>query len=218
MKRHTTQPIACISDICGNKKVLESVLHEVRDRGAETVVALGNHFFGATDSDPFGTWQMLQHHKVKMLRGVQETALCQIDATKVVAMQAAEADRLAEFARVQGALGQIVLEQVRRLPTSLRLPLMDGSEALFVHGSPRDYSEEIFLNATDEEVAFAIDDDVADVVFCSGAHEPFTRTLGDLVLVGAGSLNPVNETHSAFATLQPAMTGSKVEANWYPLG
>ncbi len=47
------------------------------------------------------------------------------------------------------ALGQLILQRMRRLPTHHRLPLEDGGELLLVHGSPADPAEAMTHHMSD---------------------------------------------------------------------
>jgi hypothetical protein len=70
----------------------------------------------------------------------------------------------------------------------VRLPLEDGGELLLVHGSPVDPAEAISFDMTDEEIDALLGDDPADVIVCGMSHTPFHRMIGDVHVVGVGSV------------------------------
>ena len=86
------------------------------------------------------------------------------------------------------ALGDLILERLRRLPTHQRLPLEDGGELLLVHGSPADPGEALTHDMSDEEINALLGDDPADVVVCGMSHVPFERTVGGVRIVNVGSV------------------------------
>ena len=95
----------------------------------------------------------------------------------------------------RAALGELILERLRRLPLRVRVPLEDGTELLLVHGSPSDPAEPMTHDMTDEELNALIGDDPADVVVCGASHVPFDRTVGGVRVVNVGSVGeaPTNE-------------------------
>jgi predicted phosphodiesterase len=86
------------------------------------------------------------------------------------------------------ALGDLILQRIRRLETHARIALEDGGELLLVHGSPADPGEPLTHDMTDEEINALIGDDPADVVVCGGSHVPFDRMVGGVRVVNVGSV------------------------------
>jgi predicted phosphodiesterase len=86
------------------------------------------------------------------------------------------------------ALGDLMLERIRRLPTQQRIPLEDGGELLLVHGSPMDPGEALTHDMSDVEINALLGDDPADVVVCGASHVPFDREVGGMRIVNVGSV------------------------------
>ena len=93
------------------------------------------------------------------------------------------------------ALGDLILQRIRRLPTHARIPLEDGGELLLVHGSPADPGEALTHDMSDEEINALIGDDPADVVVCGASHVPFDRMVGGVRVINVGSVGeaPVSD-------------------------
>lgn len=126
-----------------------------------------------------------------------------------------EEELAAKFRSTREALGQLALKTLERLPRMLRLPLIDGSELVMVHGSIADPTSEISYEMSDDEVAALLDDDPADIVICGASHVPFTRELEEQRVIGLGSVGQAPEgDHAHFAIVTPSMTGTLIEQSW----
>jgi predicted phosphodiesterase len=99
------------------------------------------------------------------------------------------------------ALGDLILQRIRRLPTQARVPLEDGGELVVVHGSPTDPGEAMTHDMTDEEINALLGDDPADVIVCGASHVPFDRNIGGVRVVNVGS---VGEAPSSGPRVAPA--------------
>ncbi|MCU0677743.1 MAG: metallophosphoesterase family protein [Myxococcota bacterium] len=158
---------------------------------------------------PLEVWRRLQGPEILLVRGLSDTALVSVSER---ALAGAGPEEAAErFRHTRAALGELVIEQIRRLPLQRRLPLVDGSEVVVVHGSPLDPMVAIDLGADDDELRHAIDDDPADFVVVGAAHVPFLRRLEGTVVVGLGSVGQAPEGRVAhFGILRPRMDGPEV--------
>ena len=212
-----TRPMAFLSDIHGNLAALKAVLAELERRGVKDVFVAGDLLYGG--DEPHEVWLELQRVGAKCTRGLSDVALASLDAEKVASAvdKGGERERtLAErFVKTRAAVGDLVLERLRRLPEKLRLPLLDGGELVMVHGSPADPSEEIAHDLDDEEVRARIGDDPADIVVCGGTHVPFDRAYEDLRIVNVGSVGSAPEGRVAhFTVITPRVDGTTVEQAW----
>ncbi len=65
--------IAVLSDIHGNRLALEAVLKNIKNRGIETIVDLGDSLYGPLD--PGGTAELLIKNKIPSIRGNEDRLL-----------------------------------------------------------------------------------------------------------------------------------------------
>jgi predicted phosphodiesterase len=206
-------PVAFISDIHGNLDALNAVLEETQRRGASRVYVAGDLLSGGPD--PLGVWRRLTEIKALCVRGVSDSALCSVDTSKLVPMNEREREKLDHFLWTRKTVGELVLESLRRLPLSLRVPLIDGSEVVVVHGSPYDPLQEISQDMDDDEVLALVGDDPADVVVCGSSHVPFQRALDGVHVVNVGSVGAAPEGRIAHYTILTPTPGLRtVEQNW----
>jgi predicted phosphodiesterase len=207
------EPIALISDIHGRLDALDAVLEELRRREVKRVYVAGDLLVGGPD--PLGVWRRLTEIKAQCVRGVSDSALCSVDTSKLVPMNDNERQKLDAFLWTRKTLGELVLESLRRLPLSLRVPLIDGSEVVIVHGSPADPLQEISQDMSDDEVLALVADDPADVVVCGASHVPFQRTFDGVHVVNVGSVGAAPEGRIAhYSILTPTPGARTVEQNW----
>ena len=200
-----------LSDIHGNLAALEAVLAAFRERGVERIYAAGDLLFGG--DDPLGVWRALQQAEAECVRGPSDIALVQISPASLAPKSDRERARAELFSSTRAAIGDLVVEQLRRLPDQIRVPLIDGSEIVVVHGSPADPSAEISHDLSDEEILALVGDDPADIIVCGGSHVPFERRIDGLYVVNAGTVgdHPSGERIADFVVMTPAMDGVRVE-------
>lgn len=198
------RPIAFLSDIHGNLPALNAVLDELERRDVGTILVAGDHLLGG--DAPLETYRRLTQVGARLVRGLSDTALFAVDPAKLRPTSDEDRARAESFKRTREALGDLVIEQLRRLPDRIRLPLIDGREVLVVHGSPLDPTREVTFDMTDEEVHALMDDDPADIVVVGASHIPFRIELDDRVVLGLGSVGTSGEERVAhFTVLTPAM-------------
>ena len=206
-------PVLFISDIHGRLDALDAVLEEADRRGATRIYAAGDLLAGGPD--PLGVWRRLTEVKAHCVRGVSDSALCSVDTSKLVPLNEREREKLEQFLWTRRNVGELVLESLRRLPLSLRVPLIDGSEVVVVHGSPHDPLQEISQDMDDDEVLALVGDDPADVVICGASHVPFQRPLDGVHVVNVGSVGAAPEGRVAHYTLLTPTPGLRtIEQNW----
>jgi len=162
--------LLCVSDIHGNLDALRAVLATAEKRAFHKLLIAGD-IAGAV-----------------MVQGVSDKALVTLDPNSLHPRSDHERAMIERMKAVRSELGDLVLERVKRLPTHFRMPLEDGGELLLVHGSPVDPAESITFDMSDEEVDALIGDDSADVIVCGMSHTPFHRFLGDIQIIGVGSI------------------------------
>lgn len=190
---------AFVSDIHGNADAFDAVLQELRPYSLQGLYAAGDHFLGG--EKPMEVWNLLQSKRAHCIRGASDTALVSFQPSQLRSITAEEDRRLQHFTLTRQRLGELVLERVRRLPDSLRLPLVDGNELVMTHGSPADPLHEMSQDMEDEELLELLADEHASVVVCGGSHVPFQRQVGDVLIVNVGSVGAAPEGSVAHYTL-----------------
>ena len=208
-----SEPVLLISDIHGRLDALDAVLDETQRRGVKRVYVAGDLLNGGPD--PLGVWRRLTEIRAHCIRGVSDSALCSVDASKLVPMNETERQRLDAFLWTRRTVGELILESLRRLPLSMRVPLIDGGELVIVHGSPSDPFQEISQDMEDDEILHLVADDPADVVVCGSSHVPFQRTIDGVHVVNVGSVGAAPEGRIAHYTVLTPTPGQRtVEQNW----
>lgn len=210
-------PCAFISDIHGNLRALKAVLAELAQRGVKQIFVAGDLLLGG--EEPLEVWRLLTEENASCTRGLSDTALASIDPLTLSPSDPDEAVKADRFSATRAAIGDLVCEQLRRLPTQLRLPLIDGREIVMVHASPRDASLEMSHDLSDEELLALTDDDPADIFVCGATHVPFQRPVGDVHVVNVGSIGAAPEgTIAHFTIITPTMSGAEILQDWLDYG
>lgn len=208
-KAPAAKPMAFLSDIHGNLEALEAVIDELERRGVERIYVAGDLFLGGPD--PLGVWRLLQKASAVCIRGLSDTALARIDPSSLKAESAEAQQKLEDFRKTREALGELVLQQLRKLPERLRIPLIDGREILLVHGAPADPQQEISHDLEEDEVRALVGDEVADIIVCGASHMPFRIPLDETEVMSVGSVGAAPEGRVAhFAIISPRMDGADV--------
>ncbi len=205
--------MAFLSDIHGNLEALDAVLEELDRRGVRDIFALGDHLLGG--DAPLEVWRRLMSRDARCTVGPSDEALATMDPDKLEALTEDAKARLARFVRTRNAVGDLVLQQLRTLPETLRIPMLDGRELVMSHGSPANHHVEMSHDMTEAEVLALVDGNPADLFLCGGTHVPFDRTIDDVRIVNVGSVGEAPEGRVAHYTIvTPALEGAQVEQAW----
>ncbi len=174
--------IALLSDIHGNLPALEAVVADLRPRGVDTIVNLGDILSGPLL--PLETARYLMAQDWPTIAGNHERQLLAITAAK----PGGASDR---FARE--CLGETELDWLRALPATLRL----NDEVFLCHGTPR-RDIEYFLDsqvgerlvlASAEQVTERLGEERSELVCCGHTHIPrVLRSARGQWLVNPGSV------------------------------
>lgn len=202
--------VAVLSDVHGNARALRAVLDDLSRRAVTRIYVLGDHLVGG--DAPLETWKMLMDARARLVRGLGDTALASLVPEKLVPRNDDERARAERFVRTRKEVGELVLRHLLALPYALRVPMADGRELLVCHGAPADPTTEITHDLDDEEMMSLVAADPADIVATSGGHVPFVRDLGDIRVVGVGSVGESPERdHAHFALITPRYDGTVIE-------
>jgi predicted phosphodiesterase len=192
----------CISDIHGHADALRRVLDDAQAREFHQLVVCGDSLFPGPA--PLETWKLLIERRALCVQGLSDRALYEIDPSKLKATTAEERARIQRLRDVKRELGELIIARLGKLPTSARLPLESGQEAVVVHGSPVDPTEPMCSDMEDTELRALMGDDPADLVICGASHVPFGRQVGDVQIVSVGSVGESPATGYAHATIVDA--------------
>lgn len=189
----------CISDIHGNARALRRVLEDADAREFHQLVVCGDSLFPGPD--PLETWKLLIERRALCVQGLSDRALYEVDTRKLEAKTPQQRERLERLEQVRRELGDLIIARLGKLPTSARLPLESGLEAVIVHGSPADPTEPMCADMEDAELSALMGDDPADLVICGASHVPFGRQVGDIKIVNVGSVGESPAAGFAHATI-----------------
>jgi predicted phosphodiesterase len=205
-------PLGFLADLHGNLPALDAVLQELWARDVGAIFVAGDLLFPG--DDPAGTWKRLREVGARCVRGSSDLALARVEPQHLRAATEAERHRLERFRRAREALGDVGLAWLQKLPQALRLTLPGPTEVTVVHGSPGEPFTDLTATDPDEELEALLGDDPGDVVVCGGSHTPFQRQVGEVLVVGLGSVGEAPEGRVAhFAVLG---VGGVFEACWVP--
>ena len=210
--------ILCVSDIHGHLDALRAVLATAERRSFQKLLVAGDIVFPGPE--PLETWRRLTAAGATMVLGLTDRAVATLDPAALHPRSGHERERLDQMRATRTALGDLILQRIRRLPTHVRVPLEDGGELLLVHGSPADPAEALTHDMNDEEVNALLGDDPADVVVCGASHVPFDRMVGGVRVVNVGSVGeaPGAGVRIAHATwIESTPRGIQVEPIVVPL-
>lgn len=190
----------CISDIHGHLGALRAVLATAERRGYQKLLVAGDLCFPGPE--PLETFRTLQREQAICVQGVTDKALASMDAARLeeLASDPVQKAMARKFLEAQKAIGELVVERLRRLPTHHRIKLEDGRELLLVHGSPEDPTEPMSHDLDDDEILALIGDDPADVIVCGMSHTPFVREVSDITVINVGSVGEAPGGGVAHAT------------------
>jgi predicted phosphodiesterase len=210
--------LLCVSDIHGQLDALRAVLATAERRSFHKLLVAGDIVFPGPE--PVETWRRLTAAGAVMVQGLTDRAVATLDPAALHPRSDHERERIERMRSTREALGDLILQRIRRLPTHTRIALEDGGELLLVHGSPTDPAEALTHDMSDEEINALLGDDPADVVVCGASHVPFDRTVAGVRIVNVGSVGeaPAGGARIAHATwIESTPRGVQVEAIVVPL-
>lgn len=171
--------LAILSDIHGNVWALEAVLADIRRRGVDEVIDLGDVLYGPLD--PAGTFDLHRGAGITAIRGNQDRVL---------------GEPLAEtpnptMAYVHESLLAEQLAWVAGLPVRL-----EREDVRFCHGTPD--QDDVYLLETvsaagvslkpEAEIAALLGPEPAMITFCGHSHVPRVVAVGDRLAINPGSV------------------------------
>ena len=184
--------LAAVSDIHGNAYALRAVLADVRRRGADTLVNLGDILYGPVA--PRATYDLLMEQEFLTIRGNQDRQIYEAGEDELAA------NPTLRFVRED--LGREPLEWMRSLPFDARL-----GEVHLCHGTPDDDLVYLLEDVADGHPRVRPEADIlrllngldAPLILCGHSHTPRTVQLGNGQLI----VNPGSVGLPAFADDAP---------------
>jgi len=201
--------MAFFSDVHGHLAPLDAVLAELARRAVVDIYVAGDHLFGG--DEPHEVWLRLVGVSARLARGLSDEALATLEPSRLSPRDEAEKAKLERFVTTRRAVGELVVQRLLRLPTQIRVPLLDGSELVMVHGSPADPRQEMTHDLDDEELMALIGDDPADIVVCGASHVPFQRDVSGVRIVNVGSVGEGAGKVAHYTIITPRADGTLVE-------
>lgn len=167
--------LLCLSDIHGQLDALAAVLATAERTGYDRILVAGDLCFPGPE--PLGTWRRLMQLGAICVQGVGDRALATLSDEQLEPRDDFEQHRLARLRATRRELGDAILSQLARLPTTHRQPLPDGGELVLVHGSPVDPLEPLTHDMADDALVALLGPEPPALLLCGGAHVPFDRVL-----------------------------------------
>lgn len=199
--------MAFMSDVHGNLAALDAVLEELERRGVREIYVAGDLLLGG--DRPVEVFKRLSQVGAKCVRGMSDDALVRVRPEALRPGSDRERAMAERFRETRTAIGELALKFLEKLPEQRRIPMVDGSEILVVHGSPADRSLELTHDLSDEEMMALLAGDPADIVVCGASHVPFQRELDGVRVVNVGSVGAAPEGAVAhYTVITPRIDGS----------
>ncbi|ODS56028.1 MAG: YfcE family phosphodiesterase [Acidobacteria bacterium SCN 69-37] len=179
--------IAILSDIHGNLPALEAVLDDLRGRSFDAVYCLGDLVgYGASPNEVVSR---IRAEGIPTIIGNYDDGVG-FDRDDCGCAYREDGERARGQRSLMWTRQQTTADHkayLRSLVPQIRLEA-NGRRVLLVHGSPRRMNEYLFEDrplSSFERLAAASD---ADVIVFGHTHRPYTKLVGDVLFVNAGSI------------------------------
>jgi predicted phosphodiesterase len=174
--------LAAIADVHGNTWALRTVLDDIRKRGIQTIVNLGDSFYGSLE--PAGTAELLVTPKILSISGNQD---------RIIGDPPAGVEETLDHRYVLSQLRREHLDWLRSLPSTFSF----GDDVFLCHGTPSS-DEAYFLEtvtphgarlADPDEIAARLGPETASLILCGHSHVPrVVQVPGGRLVVNPGSV------------------------------
>lgn len=170
--------IGVLSDIHGNLPALEAVWADMQRRGVDTVVNLGDVAFRGPH--PAECVRLVRQMGAPVVLGNTEVWVTELAAELPDPLPVLKAWTRARLTAAE-------LTWLGALPEEHRMEV-HGRRLLFVHGSPRGNMDSLFPSTPESDMLESLENCEADIVLCGHTHWAFSRRIGGIHLIGAGSV------------------------------
>jgi predicted phosphodiesterase len=197
--------VAALADVHGNAPALAAVLAEVEREAPDLVVFCGDLTWGALPGETIGLVRALEI-PTRFVRGNAERALLELRAGEVAEPTAREQWMLGEH-------GEEDLAWLAAFEPTVSADVDGLGPTCFCHGSPRSDEECVTEETPPERVREFTADRDEHVIVTAHVHLPYERVVGDVRLLGPGSVGlPYGEGGAAFwALLGPGVELRRTE-------
>lgn len=175
--------IAAISDIHSNVYALKAVLTDIKKRGADVTVNLGDILYGPIA--PKATFELLMEHELVTIRGNQDRQIYEASEYDIAS------NPTMQF--IISELGDEPLQWMKNLPFNFQL----SEEVFLCHGTPSNDLVYLLENIdsgyaclrSDSEIVDLLNGQTSQVVICGHTHTPRTvLTSSEQLIVNPGSV------------------------------
>ena len=174
--------LGIISDVHANVIALEAVLTELKEKGVETVICLGD-LVGYGPS-PNETIDLIRSEGVMCTLGAADERIA-FDFARQKMPRAGVADATLEWTRT--VIEARHVEFLQGLPVQQRIKTPAG-RLRFFHGSPETPGERINLNQDPIRLAKLLERNRCSILTCGGSHVPYLRQVTGGWVVNPGSV------------------------------
>lgn len=204
--------LAIFSDVHSNVPALTAVLADIAAAGVDDRYCLGDLVGYAPW--PNETLELLQREDIPIVMGNYDdgTAYDRDECGCAYKDPTEEALGDESFAWTKAHTSDANKAYLRSLHPQIRFE-QDGKRFLLVHGSPRKINEYLFEDkpdATFERIAAGAD---ADVIVCGHTHRPYTKQVGETMLINVGSAGKPKDgdPRACWALIETSPDGVNVE-------
>src|SRR6516162_9376415 len=113
--------LLCVSDVHGHLDALRAILATAERRSFHKLLVAGDIVFPGPE--PLDTWRRLTAAGAVLVQGLTDRALATLDPSALHPRSDHERERLERMRAAREALGDLILQRIRRLPTHQRIPL-----------------------------------------------------------------------------------------------
>ena len=174
--------VGLISDVHANVLALEAVVEQLKFRGAEKIVCLGD-LVGYGPS-PNETIEYIRSERITCTLGAADERLAYSFARRK-GVRHGVADEILEWTK--GVLDSGHLEFLRSLPVQRRLATPAGWLRYF-HGSSEDPNERLNLNQDPFTLARMLQRNRCSILVAGSTHVPFYRKVDSGLVINPGSV------------------------------
>jgi len=172
--------VAALADVHGNAPALAAVLAEVEREAPDVVVFCGDLTWGSLPGETLALVRALEI-PTRFVRGNAERALLELQAGEVAEPTAREQWMLAQH-------GEEDLALLAMFEPTVSVDVDALGPTCFCHGSPRSDEECVTEETPAERVREFMADRDEGVVVTAHVHLPYERSVGDVRLLGPGSV------------------------------
>ena len=175
------------SDIHGNKPALNTVLREIEIEKPDRVICLG-------DLVGYGPWpneviETIKQKNIPTIRGNYDEGVG-YDSDDCGCAYLTEEERVNGQRSIEWTKAHVSSENkvwLKNLKNDIKIEV-DGTNVLFVHGSPRRINEYLYDNRPSESLLRMLKPLAVDLLVCGHTHKPYHRIIDGIHIINCGSV------------------------------